>query len=147
MSSIRFALYMLVLSGLGIQHAHAMAGTLKTPSVAMPEGTSVQLRTEPPRRLERAGLQVFERELHQREHDSAIRRLNRSLDRLISHLSNLEGIKVVVSFVNESAGPSWIISHNAWGDPAQIYIKVNVGAVGFKAEQLQLPIAPKQGLR
>ena len=66
------------------------------------------------------------------------------LTRLINQLSSIEGIRVFVGFVNEPSGPSWTVHHNGWADAAQIYIKVNVGAAGFKPEQLEVPVNTKK---
>ena len=148
MPSFRFAIYLLILSALGIHRAHAMAGTLKSPSVAMPAETSVQLRTNLLAALSESECKFLTGNFINASTTLQYGGSTESLNRLINHLSSMEGIRVLVGFVNEPSGSSWIISHNGWGDPAQIYIKVNVGAASFKPEQLQLSVdSSKQALR
>ena len=140
MPSLTFAIYLLLVSGLGINRAEAMAGTLNAPSLAMTSETSLQLRTNLLAALSESDCKFLDGDFINASTTLRYGGSTESLMRLINRLRGIDGMRVWLGFVNEPSGPSWIVHHNGWVEAGQIYIRVNVGAAGFKPEQLELPV-------
>jgi hypothetical protein len=131
----------LLLNGVAPVKAHAMAGELKTPSLAMPADTSEAFRTNI---LSIVGDK--ECKFHDGSFINASTTLHfggstESLNSLIAKLSEIDGVRVNVRFISEPGGPAWTLKHNGWGHPAEFFIEINPAASTIKLERLYIGIS------
>jgi hypothetical protein len=123
------------------RRAFGLAGDLKSPSLSMPAATPVEFRTNVLAALSDKNCKFLDGHFINASTTLNYGGSTAALNQLINQLSSFEGLRVMVGFVSNAGGPSWIIQHNGWGDGGQIYIKINVAAPDFKPEQLQLSVA------
>jgi hypothetical protein len=119
-----------------------MAGELNQPSIAMPAETSPALTQQI-----LAALKDPECKFLDGHFVNATTTLNyvgstASLNRLITNLTECDGIEVVVTFVKgEPSGPSWSINHSGWGGAKSFGIQINLAASALDLGQLAITVA------
>ena len=142
MAKLRNTIFFLALCLLGTVRAHAMAGQLRSPSIATPESISVQIRTNLLAVLSDKDCKFLDGNFINATTTLRYGGSTESLNKLIRELSGIGETGVAVTFTSDPGGPSWTIQHNGWGDPLQFNITVNVAAANFRPDKLQLSVTP-----
>jgi hypothetical protein len=61
-----------------------------------------------------------------------------SLNHLLARLAEIDGVRVVVTFVKEPGGPAWTLSHLGWGSPGTLSVQINTAAASIEMEKLAI---------
>src|SRR5215471_5735139 len=104
-------------------NAHAMAGDLKSPSLAMPADTPQEFRTNLIAAISEKECKFLDGHFINAHTTLCYGGSTESLNHLIARLGAFEGVRVLVTFVKEPEGPSWTLSHNGWADPGNFFIQ------------------------
>ncbi len=125
-------------SNVAVQEAHAMAGELRSPSLAMPADTSPAFRTNLLAVISSKDCQFLDGSFINASTTLHYGGSTEALNNLIARLGEIDGVRVTVNFVRNPGGPAWTLKHMGWGDPEGIFLEVNVAAPTIKLEQLSI---------
>ncbi len=120
------AIISVVLVGLG-PPAFGLAGNLDAPSLSFPANSKSQkavmevISDKQFRFLRGRFVNAFSTLLYGGDADS--------LNTFLSKLARCPGAKVTVAFDKGGEDASWILTHNAWGDPDTFHIVVNTARI------------------
>src|SRR5438477_5715364 len=95
----------MLLNGVAPLHAHAMAGDLKAPSLAMPEGTPDAFRTNVLAILGDKECKFLDGTFINASTTLHYGGSTESLNNLVAKLSELDGVRISVTFITEPGGP------------------------------------------
>ena len=131
----------LLLNSVAPLKAHAMAGELKSPSLAMPAEMSEALRTNILAIIGDSECKFLDGNFINASTTLRYGGSTESLNSLIARLSELDGVRITLSFIREPGGPAWTLKHNGWADPGDFFIQINPAASTIKLERLYIGIS------
>ena len=141
MSTCKILFWAILVNTIALTHAHAMAGDLKSPSLAMPAGTSEALRVRLLAALNDPECKFLEGHFINTNTTLHYGGATPSLNRLLTRLGECEGIQLTVTLTRgEPSGPSWTVTHSGWAGASNIGIQVNVAARELNLDQLVITI-------
>lgn len=130
---------------LGVERVHALAGSLDHPSLSFPESEK-ELGLDEVMKV----LNMKEAKFLRGHFVNAFTTLRyggdmASLNLFLSRLAACTGAEVALVYhdklVDETS--TWLLQHNAWGNPREFVISVNPDAPGFDKALLKLPTKVK----
>ena len=125
--------------------AHAMAGDLEHPSIALPEGTPKAVRGQIISALNDEECKFLGGHFINAHTTLQYGGGTESLNRMLNRLAACDYFKITIRFIKQQSGVAWTVSHNAWANNEDLEVQVNLAAEGIQLEKLDLPAFGKSG--
>jgi hypothetical protein len=119
--------------------AHAMAGDLAHPSIALPEGTGKKVREKIMSALNDEQCKFLEGHFINAHTTLHYGGGTESLNRMLNRLAACDYFRITVRFIKQESGAAWTVSHNAWANNEDLEIQVNLAAEGINLAKLDIP--------
>ena len=127
-----------------VAKAYALAGDLKSPSLAFPTDMAEGLRTRIVEALNDRSARFLEGRFVNANTTLVYGGDTDGLAAMLARLVKCDGFRVNVSFFRGPVGHSWTLNHDAWREPGTIEIRVNLDATEIDLGKLELRLGSGQ---